>query len=119
MSKQTEYYAQLDKEDYCCCVSSLSGDTAGSDMIPLESYDFKYLGKKYDRNSGNWTEETRPMTRNRELKPNTRTLMDTQLAVMEAIAVGYEEQKQTELDYAESLAEIYEEILSVKGGKIR
>lgn len=50
------FYAQLDEQNICIGVSSLSGEISESFMIPISEMDQTVLGKRYDRLTGAWTE---------------------------------------------------------------
>lgn len=45
---QEFYYAQIDENNICYNVSSLSGEINSDNMIRLSDYDISLLGKKYD-----------------------------------------------------------------------
>ena len=53
-------YAQLDKNNYCCGLSSLSGECTTNNMVRLETYDMAYLGRKYDKENQVWLDEYLP-----------------------------------------------------------
>lgn len=46
------FYAQIDNDNICICVSELSGEVNSNNLIPLETFDASLLGKKY--NNGQW-----------------------------------------------------------------
>lgn len=54
------FYAQLDEENYCSGISSLSGEVDYPNMIRIESMDSSYLGQLYDMENQQWTGEYRP-----------------------------------------------------------
>lgn len=45
-------YAQLDKEDVVIGVSSLSGEVSSDHMVKIDYYDESLLGKRYNRETG-------------------------------------------------------------------
>lgn len=49
------HYAQLNENNICIGVSSLSGEVNQLDMIRLTSADIDYLNRKYE--NGEWSEE--------------------------------------------------------------
>lgn len=52
------FYAQINKDNICVGVSSLSGKVTADNMLRLEIYDTSLLGKKY--NNGVWEEVPQP-----------------------------------------------------------
>lgn len=50
-------YAQINEQGYCIGLSSLSGEISNASMILLEEYDTSYLGRKYDTEAKEWTDE--------------------------------------------------------------
>lgn len=88
------YYAQLDRNGYCCCVSNLSETMTESNMIELESYDMHYLGRKYDRETESWTEEYKKNPEPESVEPEPTNTM-----LMEVL----KEQEQSALDQEEML----------------
>lgn len=111
--KKEFFYAQIDEENVCVSISSLSGEIIDERLIEIESYDLSILGKKY--NNGIWEEVPKepgvpeePQITNAELKEN-------QLAIMEAMATQYEENIENRLSDMEVQATMYEAILELGG----
>jgi len=50
-------YALLNDQDICTGISRLTGSVESADLIPLLEYDEDYLWRKYDRFTGEWSEE--------------------------------------------------------------
>ncbi len=53
-SVEAFYYAQLNEENVCVCLSSLSGEVSNDNMIRIDGFDSELLGKKYS--NGKWVE---------------------------------------------------------------
>lgn len=53
-------YAQLNKQGYCIGISSLSSEVTNNDMISIDGYNNNYIGRKYDRQAKQWTDEYWP-----------------------------------------------------------
>lgn len=52
------YYAQVDENGVCICVSQLAGEVDQPDMIRLDEFDASVLGKRWDgENWNDWNEE--------------------------------------------------------------
>ncbi|MCI1930872.1 MAG: flagellar basal-body rod protein [Clostridia bacterium] len=69
------FYAQINDENICTCVSQLSGEIDNKSLIQIDSYDTSLLGKKYENNT--W-EET-------ESKEETDDVSDNELFQAEAL----------------------------------
>lgn len=102
-------YAQLDENNICIGVSSLSGEVNNASMVRMDTYTVDVLGKRYV--DGEWQavpQEPAPP----ELSQTEKDL----LAIMEGVAATYERQEKSSLDIMEGLAGLYEATLS--GGKV-
>jgi hypothetical protein len=49
-------YAQLNGEGICYAVSMLSGEVVADNMIAIDEYDESLLGKRYNRETGEFEE---------------------------------------------------------------
>ena len=54
-------YAQLNAQDYCIGISGLSSEVESIGMILIEDYNNTYIGRKYNRQSKQWTNEYLPV----------------------------------------------------------
>ena len=107
------FYAQINEENICVGISSLSGEVIDEKFIEIESYDLSILGKKY--NNGVWEEVPKEPIVPEEPQPTNAELKENQLAIMEAIATQYEENIENRLSDMEVQATMYEAILELGG----
>ena len=111
--KKEFFYAQINKENICVGISSLSGEVIDESLIEIENYDLSILGKKY--NNGVWEEVPKEPIVPEEPQPTNAELKENQLAIMEAIATQYEENTENRLSDLEVQATMYEAILELGG----
>lgn len=76
------HYAQIDEQGYCIGVSSLNEEVIADDMIRLDDADISYLGKRYDVETHEWTDEVMEFPEEEE-RPSEMLLLQQQLTDLE------------------------------------
>lgn len=92
-------YAQITEQGYCCGVSELSGEVQQEDMIPLDSFDTSYIGRKYDTKNKVWTDE---YLQNEDVtkEPDKVEMLGQQLSDLEIQQVEYNIQATQEREFS-------------------
>lgn len=83
------FYAQINEENICVGVSSLSGEVKSDSLIRLETFDTSLLGKKYT--DGLWEEVPKTETEQETPEP-------TNAEIMEAVRKSQDELKKEAID---------------------
>ncbi|WP_031517465.1 hypothetical protein [Desulfofalx alkaliphila] len=94
-------YAQLNKDNICIGVSTLSGKVDFPHMIPIDNSDGDYIWRKYEK--GQWSEE--------KFKPDIEGVEAPEESVEDKLA-RLEEQNLILMD---AIATMFEEILILRG----
>ena len=82
------HYAQLNEHDICIGVSTLKGMVQAEDMVEIPAADVDYLYRKYDRETGQWSEDkyeptcTAPLDEFEQMKQRLEAAENALLALM-------------------------------------
>ena len=93
-------YAQINEQGYCIGISQLLEAVDQQDVIPLDTYDLSYMGRKYDNG---WTEEyfVPPIAELPEPDPSALTLDTLALAIADVDAQREADKLENQLAIAE------------------
>ena len=69
------YYAQIDTQNICVCISQLAGKIDAENMIPIDSMDGDLIGKRY--NKGIWEDVLQPEPTPLPLSPTEQAILQT------------------------------------------
>lgn len=69
------FYAQLDSNKICVCISQLGGEVQVENMIKIDKYDTSFLGKKY--NDGLWEEVLQNIPDSIKVEPSNSDVLQT------------------------------------------
>lgn len=104
-------YAQLDKNNTCIGVSSLSGEVSNASMVRMDTYTVDVLGKRYV--DGEWQDVPKE-----PISPEPTQDENFNLMMLEAIADSYEQgmkQEEQNLAILDGIASLYEAQLGAEG----
>lgn len=82
------YYAQLNEHDICIGVSTLKDAVQTDGMVEILAADTDYIYRKYDRETGRWSEEkyepdiTAPLTEFESMQQRLQAAENAILALM-------------------------------------